>query len=76
MRATVENMRYQKRYCERELAKTDLPDGRRFVLEEKLEHALRFLADRCSVCGRPLENDESKARGIGSECWAAQRKAS
>jgi len=24
----------------------------------------------CSDCGRPLTNDESRARGIGPECWA------
>lgn len=26
--------------------------------------------DSCSDCGRTLTNDESRARGIGPECWA------
>lgn len=26
--------------------------------------------DACSDCGRTLTNDESRARGIGPECWA------
>lgn len=26
--------------------------------------------DRCNMCDRTLTNDESRARGIGPECWA------
>jgi hypothetical protein len=26
--------------------------------------------DACSMCGRTLTNDESRARGIGPECWS------
>jgi hypothetical protein len=42
------------------------------VLAEPQAAAKRYADElgECSDCGRPLTNDESRARGIGPECWA------
>ena len=26
-------------------------------------------AEKCALCGRKLNDETSKARGVGSECW-------
>jgi DNA repair exonuclease SbcCD ATPase subunit len=31
-------------------------------------------SDACGICGRKLENPESIARGIGTECWAQGKR--
>lgn len=42
---------------------------------DALEAALAG-SDRCRDCGRELENEESKARGIGPDCAAKRAEAS
>jgi hypothetical protein len=42
------------------------------VLADPVAAARRFADElgQCSDCGRPLTNEESRARGIGPDCWA------
>jgi hypothetical protein len=39
------------------------------------EQASVVLADECSVCGRPLKDPESIARGIGPECFGKRTES-
>ena len=62
----------QRTYCLGELAKGDLGQARRNVLEQKLAHINRELTGLkvCRHCGRALSDPVSVERGYGPECCA------
>ena len=70
MKAKVKDERRHLTYALAELAKPDLPPNRRAVLEAKAAAIAKRLAARCTLCGRPLTDATSLARGVGSECWS------
>lgn len=57
-------------YARRELARDGLNEGRRRMLEEKLDFYSRVLVGRCRMCGRQLTDLDSIAQGYGPECRA------
>jgi hypothetical protein len=63
-------------YIEAELARPDLSDDRRSHLEGMAAWYGRVLAGACKRCGRVLTDEESLARGYGSECARAVAVAS
>lgn len=67
----------QRTYCLGELAKDDLGQARRNVLETKLAHLNDRLAGMhaCRHCGRPLTDPVSIERGVGPECAAQMKEA-
>jgi hypothetical protein len=70
MKAKVKDERRHLTYALAELAKPNLDPKRREVLEAKAAHIAKRLATRCTLCGRPLTDATSIARGYGPECIA------
>ena len=66
-RSATKSARFVKKYAESD---EDVMAARASALRSELRSQ-----DRCADCGRPLEDPESVARGVGPDCWGKRARA-